>query len=413
MAQAEDDMNPDVAIIGGGLAGSLAAAMLGRAGVKTAIIDPHPVYPPEFRCEKLDGPQIKTLEQTGFADPVLRAGTPDRECWIARLGCVVEKRPGDQLGIMYDTLVNTIRAEIPHDVVHIRAKAVDIETSPERQSITLSDGTTITARLIILANGLNIAIQQKLGIERSIISPRHSISIGFDVEPVGGGAFPFPALTYYAERPSDHAALLTLFPIGKAMRANLFVYRDPREPWFERLRQDPEATLHAMWPNLRRITGDFAASRPLKIRPVDLYETSGCLRDGLVLVGDAFSTSCPAAGTGARKALVDVERLCNGYAANWLATPGMQQAKIAQFYKDRTKVASDRLSTEKAFALRAFSTNESPLWTARRWAKFAMHWTKGMSRPLRPSRKPPAAGAGAGAYLLPRREGATQSIGDT
>ena len=45
----------DIAIIGGGLAGSTAAAMLGRAGIATVLIDPHPVYPPDFRVEKLSG----------------------------------------------------------------------------------------------------------------------------------------------------------------------------------------------------------------------------------------------------------------------------------------------------------------------------------------------------------------------
>ena len=52
----------DVAIIGGGLAGSIAAAMLGRAGVRAALIDPHAVYPPDLRCEKLDEP--RTLRMT-------------------------------------------------------------------------------------------------------------------------------------------------------------------------------------------------------------------------------------------------------------------------------------------------------------------------------------------------------------
>ena len=45
----------DVAIVGGGLAGSMAAAMLGRAGIDAVLIDPHAVYPEDFRCEKLDG----------------------------------------------------------------------------------------------------------------------------------------------------------------------------------------------------------------------------------------------------------------------------------------------------------------------------------------------------------------------
>src|SRR6266576_718820 len=45
----------DIAIVGGGLAGSTAAAMLGRAGIPAILIDPHPVYPPDFRVEKLAG----------------------------------------------------------------------------------------------------------------------------------------------------------------------------------------------------------------------------------------------------------------------------------------------------------------------------------------------------------------------
>jgi 2-polyprenyl-6-methoxyphenol hydroxylase-like FAD-dependent oxidoreductase len=47
----------DVAIVGGGLAGSTAAAMLGRAGLRAVLIDPHQQYPKDFRCEKLDASQ--------------------------------------------------------------------------------------------------------------------------------------------------------------------------------------------------------------------------------------------------------------------------------------------------------------------------------------------------------------------
>src|SRR4051794_32144504 len=103
----------DVAIVGGGLAGSLSAAMLGRAGIDAVLIDPHPIYPPDFRCEKLDGPQMQTLKLTGLADAVMRASTPDREFWMARYGRVIAKRRGDQRGILYDTLVNTMRAQVP------------------------------------------------------------------------------------------------------------------------------------------------------------------------------------------------------------------------------------------------------------------------------------------------------------
>src|ERR1700710_1386570 len=140
----------DVAIVGGGLAGSMAAAMLGRAGIQAVLIDPHPVYPPELRCEKLGGEQLELLRRTGLAEPTLRATTMDGEVWEARFGYLVAKKPSDQHGIMYDTLVNTVRAQIPAGVETIFAKASAITSSDERQKIELSNGDDISARLVVL-----------------------------------------------------------------------------------------------------------------------------------------------------------------------------------------------------------------------------------------------------------------------
>lgn len=375
--------NSDIAIVGGGLAGSMAAAMLGKAGIDAVLIDPHPVYPPDFRCEKLDGAQVELLKKTGLADGVLRAATHDRECWIARFGHVVDRRPGDQHGIYYAPLVNTIRGLIPPQAPTIHAKATAIAISDDRQTVTLSDGESVSARLVVLANGLNIGLRDRLGLGRKILSECHSISIGFDVRPAGRPAFPFPALTYYAERTSDRTALITFFPIGATMRANLFVYRDMRDPWLKQFRAAPQETLFALMPNLRRLMGDFEVTDFVKIRPVDLYATHGHEQPGLVLVGDAFSTSCPAAGTGARKAINDVERLCNVYIPRWLATPGMAAGKIAEFYNDPVKRECDDFCLDKAYRLRAFSLDASPTWRLRRWGRFVAHYGYGSLRSLR------------------------------
>ena len=89
----------DIAIIGGGLAGSTAAAMLGRAGIATILLDPHPVYPPDFRVEKLSGDlQVERFRKTGLAEAVLRAATHDGENWIARFGYLLDRRPSRQYG---------------------------------------------------------------------------------------------------------------------------------------------------------------------------------------------------------------------------------------------------------------------------------------------------------------------------
>jgi 2-polyprenyl-6-methoxyphenol hydroxylase-like FAD-dependent oxidoreductase len=372
----------EICIAGGGLAGSLAAAMLGRAGIRTALIDPHPVYPNDFRCEKFDGPQMRTLALTGLGDALLGASTPDRECWVARFGRVVEKRPGDQQGIFYDALVNTFRKQISGTAEIINAKVTDIVTDCERQTVRMSSGEELSARLVVIATGLNPRLRAKLGIEQHVLSAGHSISIGFDTLPSNGQRFPFPALTYFSENPADRMAYITLFPIGASMRANLFGYRDLHDPWLKQFRDHPRETLYAMWPRLRPLMGDFSVPSSVQIRPIDLYETRHYLRDGVVLVGDAFATSCPAAGTGARKVLVDVERLCNIYIPRWLATAGMSSEKLAGFYGDPVKRACDDYCLSKAYHLRSFTVETTPYWLALRGTKFLMHWVKGSLRRL-------------------------------
>jgi len=373
----------DVAIVGGGLAGSTAAAMLGRAGVPALMIDPHTVYPPELRCEKLGGEQLDLLRKTGLADATLRATTLDGEVWEARFGYVVTRKPSDQHGVMYDTLVNTVRGQIPSDVEMIHAKVSAISSSPERQKLVLSNDEEISARLVVLANGLNVGLRHTLGIRRHIISECHSVTLGFNVEPVGRAAFAFPALTYWPKRSTSRMAYLSIFPVNGAMRANLMVYRDMTDPWLPGFRQAPEQAMRALMPGLLHMMGEFKVIGPVKVRPADLCVTEGHIQPGIVLVGDAFSTSCPAAGTGTTKVFTDVERLCTLYIPQWLATDSMDAEKITAFYDDPVKTACDARCLAKAYHLRSLSIDNGLSWRAQRWARFIVRLSQGVLRPIR------------------------------
>ncbi|MGZ5937555.1 MAG: FAD-dependent oxidoreductase [Rhizomicrobium sp.] len=357
--------------------------MLGRAGVPALLIDPHTTYPPELRCEKLGGEQLDLLRKTGLADATLCATTLDGEVWEARFGYVVARRPSDQHGVMYDALVNNVRTQIAPDVETIHAKASAISNSRERQKVVLSNGEEISARLVVLANGLNVGLRHTLGIKRHVISECHSVTLGFDVAPVGRAAFSFPALTYWPKRSSSRLAYLTLFPIGGAMRANLMVYRDMTDPWLHGFRQAPEQAMCAIMPGLQRMMGEFKVSGPIKVRPADLYVTENYLQPGIVLIGDAFSTSCPAAGTGTTKVFTDVERLCNVYIPQWLSTDGMDAEKIAGFYNDPEKTACEARSLAKAYHLRSLSIDNGVSWRGRRWARFLVRLSEGIWRSFR------------------------------
>ena len=374
----------DIAIIGGGLAGSTAAAMLGRAGIAAVLIDPHQTYPFDFRVEKLSGDeQIERFCRTGIAESVLRSATHDGENWIARFGYLLDRKPSRQYGILYDDLIAAIRAEIPGGVEKIFAKVVGVSTGPERQKLNLSNGEEISARLVVLANGLNVGLRRQLGIERQIVSACHSISIGFDLVPVGRPAFEFPALTYFSERPSDLIPYLTLFPIENRMRANLFAYRPSDDPWLRQMRTAPVETLNAALPRLRRITGAFDIPGDIKIRPADIYVSTGHRRPGVALVGDAFETTCPVTGTGTDKVFTDVAQLCNVHIPAWLATEGMDEAKIASFYDDPIKKACDAWSSAKAYNFRSVSIDTGLYWQAQRWARFLGWLGEGLLRRMR------------------------------
>jgi len=374
----------DIAIIGGGLAGSTAAAMLGRAGMSAILIEPHQVHPPELRCEKISGGvQLERLRKTGLVDAVLGAATHDDEIWIARFGRVIDKRPSQQHGFLYDTLVNTVRGEIPSSIEIIHAKATSIATSDDRQTVGLSNGEKISARLVILANGASVSLRNQLNIGRPVISANHSISVGFDIAPVNRARFAFPALTYFAETTVHRTAYVTLFPIGDTMRGNLFVYRETDDPWIRQMRRTPEAALDACLPKLRALIGDYKISGDIRIRPIDLYESDNVVQPGVVLVGDAFASPCPGSGCGTDKVFTDVAQLCSIHIPNWLATDGMSADKIAQYYADPLKLECDAWATGKAFKLRSVTIENSLYWRAQRWARFFGRLGEGMVRRTR------------------------------
>ena len=323
----------DILIAGGGLAGSTAAAMLGRAGYSVVLVDPHAVYPPDFRAEKLDGTQAAVLRKTGLADAVLRAATLDGESWVARFGRLLEKRPGDQHGILYDTLVNTMRGEIPPSVDFIHAKVMDVATSADRQTVTLSTGEADfrAPRRRGERAQRRPAPQARHGaarhLEDALDHARLRSRAGRPRGLLVSGAHLLrrapsrPHRLHHAvsDRRDDAREPLRLSRHGRSVAASNSAMRRARR-------------CMALMPGLAKITGAYDVPGRVQIRPADLYVTDGVEKPGVVLIGDAFSTSCPTAGTGTGKVFTDVERLCNVYIPRWLATPGMGAEKIAAFY---------------------------------------------------------------------------------
>jgi 2-polyprenyl-6-methoxyphenol hydroxylase-like FAD-dependent oxidoreductase len=369
----------DIAIVGGGLAGSLAAVVLGRAGHRVLLIDRWAEYPSEFRVEKIAGDQAESLRKLGMLDCIKEAATAFEEIINIHRGQVIDRTYSAHYGILYSDLVGAVRAQPPQSVAVVVDRVADIQNSQSEQRLTLASGDRVEARLLVLATGMSDVLRRKLGVVRRTLFERHSISFGFSIAPSAGASFDFPALTCYGERASDGIDYLSLFPIGDLMRANLFTFRDHRDPWIRELRQNPRPTLLGAMPGLRPYVGDFEVTEPVQNWVMDLYKAENYCMDGVVLIGDAFQTSCPAAGTGVSRLLKDVDRLL-AHAPQWLATPGMEAAKVKTFYDDREKRASDRRALRLAGYRRSLTIGSGFGWEARRRQMYLrrrlIDWTK-------------------------------------
>ena len=203
-----------------------------------------------------------------------------------------------------------------------------------------------------------------------VVSACHSISLGFDLVPVGRPAFDFPALTYFSERSSARIPYLTLFPIGNRMRANscspIASSTIPGCGEFAGARRDIERLLPGLAADHRRVRG-----RRRRQDPAGRYvcQLDGHRQPGIVLVGRRLCDHLPGHGNRHRQGVHRRRAALQRPYPAWLATDGMDEHKIAAFYDDPVKTACDAWSAAKAHHFRSLTIDNGLYWRAQRWAR--------------------------------------------
>ena len=372
----------DVIVVGAGLSGSLAAIMLHERGFRVTVVDRHAAYPAEFRAEQLVGNQIQVLRNIGLANEIIDATRIVPRARNFSLGKQMSSVMAPHYGMPYQDIVQALRRRIPKDVQFIVGRVSDIE-SGSTSIVHLGDGQAITAKLVVMATGLNTKLSRKLGVAYESVSVKHSTTIGFDIRSSQCTAADSWVLVYYGSNPHAGIDYLTIFPCKDILRGNLFLYRDPHDPWVRQLRQAPRETLLEAMPALANELGEFTVEQ-VQCRTSDVAVANQHQRDGIVYIGDAFQTPCPAAGTGISRLLVDVERL-TVHATRWFAANDTSAASLRSYYNDRVKRRSDRAAIKEARFRRLISTNSSLFWAmrrqnvkARRFVKYALHTLRHM-----------------------------------
>jgi len=372
------DSCTQIIIVGAGLAGTAAAAVLGQQGWRVILVDPRPRCPPVFKAEKIEPDQAQLFRKFGLLEHLLPQAGRVREVQSYYNGRLFGITPIEQYGMYYSDMVNALRARLPVSVEFKLGRAVQIANCAEGQRVRMAGGEELACRLVVVACGPSAEIQASLGLRRVLIQKNQSVTIGFTISRPDGLPFPFNALTYHPTSCAEGIAYLALFPIGQTMRANLFAFRTTADPWVRQFISEPGRMLKRCLPKLYRAIGEYRVVSKVETARTDLYRTEGDSPPGVVLIGDAFQNSCPSTGMGVSRVLTDVDVMCSDCVPLWFATPGMGSDKMMKFFDHPRKRATDAKALQNALYQRRASTDRSLRWRIHR---LRLHLSMQFGRP--------------------------------
>lgn len=325
----EIDLVCDLLVVGGGLAGSALALVMGRAGAKVVVVERERVFRDRIRGEVLHPWGVAEAYELGLAEPLLHT--------CAREMPMLKGHVGGSGGAARDT--RTIgphrRASVtfPHPAMQeaLLAEAGGVATvwrgatlaslePGAPPSVTVSvDGAArrVRARLVVGADGRDSGVARALDLERC----RDAVDLitsGMLVECDG-----LPSESVHVHRDPRGGRMAILLSPAPGLQRVYLIYRHDALP--RRLsgeRDLPEALHHLSEIGVpdahlagARLRGPYAS-----FDGAHRWVTTPC-REGVVLIGDAAGVSDPAWGCGLSRTLRDVRLLRDALLADddWTA----------------------------------------------------------------------------------------------
>ena len=176
--------------MGGGPAGLIAAIALAREGVQTTLLAPKPPHT-DHRTTALLGSSVDILKDLGLWALIERTAAPLRKLRLVDGTRRLIRTPEvlfeateiglDAFGynIANDALLSVLRTNLDSPRLHVieqTAKSVSIDE--DLAHVTLVDGNSLGARLIVAADGRNSLCRQAAGIATSKRPlPQHAVAL--------------------------------------------------------------------------------------------------------------------------------------------------------------------------------------------------------------------------------------------
>ncbi len=274
---------------------------------------------------------------------------------VEALGQVVELHDAGQR-------LFALLSKAPGVHLHCPARVVTVNRRADSASVTLDNGETLEARLLVAADGSNSTLAQACGIrwQRESYQQVGVIANITTSLPHGGRAF---------ERFTEHGPL-ALLPMSKG-RSSL-VWCHPIEKQAEVNGWSDEQFLFELQQAFGWRLGKMLQTGARHSYPLQLLTASGHVSHRLALVGNAAQTLHPIAGQGFNLGLRDVMTLSETLAEAWQHQQDIGSYQILSRYQQRRQPDQRATVGITDGLVRLFANRYTPLVAGRNLGLMAM-----------------------------------------
>jgi 2-octaprenyl-6-methoxyphenol hydroxylase len=309
----------DVIIIGGGLIGLTQALALAAQGITSHVIDradPATMLAPGFdgRTSAISSSSMKLLEAIGIGEALAGKGCAIEQIWVSdglKPGAL-DFVPGADDGFLGQMFENRFlrsvlyRAAEAHEAITlhmpmgIAAKSRDAGAA----SVTLDNGETLIADLMIVAEGRNSQTREEAGIRIAHWQYAHSAMVGaiFHEKPHGNVAYEI----FY---PSGPFALLPMLDSDDGRHRSAIVWSVAADDAPAYLKLSPRGFATELEKAMGGMLGAVELAAPLSTYKLGFHHSGVITAERLALIGDSAHGIHPIAGQGLNLGLRDVASL--------------------------------------------------------------------------------------------------------
>lgn len=319
----------DVVIGGGGMVGTCLALALEPLGLRVAVVEPierSSAEQPSFdeRSTALSRSTQRMFEAMGLWQDVRRASTPIRKIHVSERGQFgfaridAEEQQVEALGhVVINRVLGGVLSDAlagaGHVTLHCPEKIASIEPGDDSIAIGLASGQTLSAKLLVAADGARSSIRELAGISVDFKDYGQTAIIGNLRTEVSNDGVAYERFT--------EDGPIAMLPVADERTAFVWVTKSEQSKELLDL-SDGEFT-ERLFRNFGTRLGGFSRVGSRSAYPLTLSKANRLTAPRCVLIGNAAHGLHPVAAQGFNLGLRDVAALCDCIAESFDSVPLM------------------------------------------------------------------------------------------